>query len=599
MGNIRQLDDTLSNMIAAGEVVENMASVIKELVENALDANARTIDITLEQSGLRRLRVLDDGEGMDPDDLVLAFKRHATSKIKTHHDLHHIGSLGFRGEALPSIASVAKIDASSSPRGEPAHTLHLRGGEIIQRGRGTARRGTTIDVANLFYNTPARLKHLKSESRELSMIVDYVNKLALAHPHVAFTLSNNDKPLLRTPGDGDPLKILHQIYPTQIIKDMRAFDAANQYFRVRGYLAPPTHTRSTNQHIALIANNRTIKNTRLRQVVRDAYGTTLFTNQYPIVLLIIEVDPLLIDVNVHPQKTDVKFSEQSMLEQLIKSTIGDIIASETMIPNGAPPSRQKAEQVSFETTPTALNESSKAYEGTINADTQQTSMGTAQNKQSAIGESSGNKGERSTPPSNTSTEDRLPELEYIGQFLGTYLLFQNSQGLYVMDQHAAAERIRYETYYVRMQSGAAMHQTLLSPFEIHLSNAEVAALDDYKDTLESFGLSLRQQSTNTLEVASIPGWFRKNMEQTYTEAMIRTFLNGDVPSIGSVIDQLAKDLACKHSIRANKYINPSEVNKLLEDLRATQNPFHCPHGRPILISITTRELETMFKRVAP
>ncbi len=593
MGTIKKLDDTLSNMIAAGEVVENMASVIKELVENSLDAHAKTIDITLEESGMQRMQVSDDGIGMDKEDLKMAFERHATSKITTHHDLHHIGSLGFRGEALASIASVAKVTIMSSTDRSPSSTLTIHAGEVISEGTGPAKKGTHIDVTNLFYNTPARLKHLRSESRELSLVMDVVNKLALAHPEVAFSLRNNQRLLFKSPGTGELLKVLHQIYPLDVLKAMRPFDEKNQYFRIKGYVALPVHMRSTNQHITLITNQRTIQNKRLKQVVRDAFGTTLFTGKYPIVCLTIDVDPILIDVNVHPQKTEVKFSEQSTLEGLIHSTIAKTIKQETLIPEGksekSQPNRNRS--FDFQTDTLKTKETASAY------DTPSTQPSCERDQQISSANPQKPKETQKIHEENQAAETkRFPALDYIGQYRGTYLLFQNDEGLYIMDQHAAAERVRYEQYYEKMQTSTVHSQQLLSPLEINLSNDEHAAFSDYKPVLEKFGLTLTLHN-NKVHISEIPSWFRKNMEQTYTETMVRTVLNDQHPDIGRVIDQLAKDLACKHSIRANKYINVAEVNQLVRDLSKTAQPFNCPHGRPTLINISVRELETMFKRV--
>jgi len=348
--------------------------------------------------------------------------------------------------------------------------------------------------------------------------------------------------------------------------------------------------RSTNQHITLITNQRTIQNKRLKQVVRDAFGTTLFTGKYPIVCLTIDVDPILIDVNVHPQKTEVKFSEQSTLEGLIHSTIAKTIKAETLIPEGKSEKTQPNLNPSFDFQTDAFEtkETASAYETpSAQPNREREPQTIAANPQKT----------QETREENADTETkRFPALEYIGQFRGTYLLFQNDEGLYIMDQHAAAERVRYEQYYEKMQTSTVHSQQLISPLEINLSNDEHAAFSDYKPVLEKFGLTLTLHN-NKVHISEIPSWFRKNMEQTYTETMVRTVLNDQHPDIGRVIDQLAKDLACKHSIRANKYINVAEVNQLVRDLSKTTHPFNCPHGRPTLINISVRELETMFKRV--
>lgn len=609
MGKIIQLDEQISNMIAAGEVVENMASVIKELLENSIDANATDIKIALKDSGLKMIKVEDNGDGMDESDIKMAFKRHATSKIKTHHDLHHIGSLGFRGEALPSIASVAKVTLESSLNKAPGHQAIIENGHLKGIHKGRALKGTSIIVENLFYNTPARLKHLKSEQRELALLLDYVNKLALSHPYIAFELSNNQKILLKTKGDGNHLKILNSIYALEIIKNMVPFENANQYFKIRGYLTKPAYNRSSNQHMHIITNKRIIKNKRLIHAIKAGYDTYLPMHKSPIIFLEVEVDPIMLDVNIHPQKLEVKFSEQHSLEHLITSTINDRLRQENLIPKTYKTPKLKNQtqetQTAFDmrdqenqtqkvsnesphkdvTSPQDSNDETHPYDSDIKTYTD---------------EFTPPKTVRETPPDtvkNIPRTDRLPYLEYIGQYSGTYLLFQNENGLYIIDQHAAAERIRYENYLDKMSNPTSSTQRLLTPIELYLSNNEVQAYETYKPQLEYFGLKTKQHDSNTLHITSIPTWFKKNLETDYAESMIKYLLNDTTLSIDKIINQLAKDLSCKHSIRANKHINHGEVDVLIKDLNRVKNPFTCPHGRPTIIEISLNELETRFKRV--
>ncbi len=568
MGKIRQLDEALSNLIAAGEVVENMASVVKELLENSLDAESQSIYIHLSEYGLKNIEVIDDGVGIEYDDLPMAFKRHATSKIKTHHDLHHIASLGFRGEALPSIASVSHMVIESSD-GLKSRKLVVKQGEIIEDTTSALSQGTKIAVKNLFYNTPARLKHLKSEQKELAMIVDYVNKIALAHPHVRFTLTHNQKPLLQTSGDGDIRKILLQIYDLEIVKNLLYFKEKNQYFSIEGYLCKPIYTRSTRSHITLIANQRTIKNTRLSQAVTEGYRTYLPMQKYPIVYLKINVDPLLIDVNIHPQKLEIKFTEEQNLLTLVKTTIQKTLENAELIPKikRSFEINETQEKLSFDS-PIESTESTTETPQDIKQDT----------------------------PQKTSTP-KLPELDYIGQYSGTYLLFQNDEGFYMMDQHAAAERIRYENYRVAMSERKHAEQILLIPFDVHLSNQEKIAYLEHQKALEHFGLKTALNEENTLQITATPSWFHHGYEETYAEHMIKYLLQEEDFTSKEIIDQLAKDLACKHSIKANQFINNDEITKLVKDLKNTQNPYTCPHGRPTIIQFTLSEIETMFKRI--
>lgn len=578
MGKIRQLDETLSNMIAAGEVVENMASVVKELLENAIDASAKSVEVHLREAGFREITVLDDGEGMDKDDLRMAFKRHATSKIKTHHDLHHIGSLGFRGEALPSIASVAKVEVDASLNEQSGDRIVVRNGDIVSEEKGEARKGTKILIKDLFYNTPARLKHLKSAQRELSFVVDYVNKIALSHPHIAFTLTNNGKTLLKTQGDNDVLKVLHQIYPLDVIKNMLAFENKNQYFKIKGYMSKPSHTRSSRQHMTLITNRRIIHNNKLLNAALSAYRTYLPVHKFPILYLEVEVDPLLVDVNIHPQKLSVKFTEEAELRKLIESTLASRLKSEDLIPMVERREQPAPEQSGFDFTQAKERQSERP---------------------SKVEETP------APPPTPEKTQEepaskknkRLPYLSYIGQSFGTYLLFQDENALYIVDQHAAAERIRYEQYIAAMSRETPTVRNLLTPFDLSLSNREILAHESIKETLLSFGLHTEVKDDTTLSIHSHPHWFKEGEEEEYAERMVRLLLAEEEVSVSKMIDKVAADLACKHSVRANKYINKHEIDRLIEDLDRCENPFTCPHGRPTILSFSTHELETMFQRV--
>ncbi len=577
MGKIIQLDEALSNMIAAGEVVENPASVVKELTENALDAESDQIDIQLTDYGLKSIKIIDNGQGMDKDDLLMAFKRHATSKIKTHHDLYHIASLGFRGEALPSIASVSEMVIESSDGTTTARKLTLKNGHVIEDTLGTVKQGTIITVKNLFYNTPARLKHLKSEQRELAYIVDYVNKMALSHPEVRFTISHNKKTLFKTHGDGDILKILHHIYGSEIAKEMLEFEGKNSYFNIRGFACKPAFTRSTRQHMSLICNQRMIKNNRVLTAILDGYRTYLPVQKYPIVYLSVQVDPLLIDINIHPQKLEIKFTEEHSLLTLIKNTIETRLRDAYLVPKVKKEDKAEPNQTKMRFSNTPAEEKKHTYEV------------------EPVDLSS----EEPTDALNPLPKDhrRLPEMEYIGQYAGTYLLFQGDEGLYLVDQHAAAERIRYERYYEAMRQDDFTRKPLLVPIQVHLSNEENIGYQSIKDTLHDFGLKTRLTSSNEVVIESVPSWFYEGEEEAYAETMIRKLLNDDDLSIGVMIDQLSKDLACKHSIKANKYITRDEVHTLMRDLEQQNNPYTCPHGRPTLIHFTEHEIERLFKRI--
>jgi len=599
MGRIRQLDDGLSNMIAAGEVVENMASVVKELTENAIDAEAKNIDIMLKDAGLSEIRISDDGIGMSEEDLKMAIRRHATSKIKTAHDLYHIHTLGFRGEALPSIASVSHFEIVSSEGGD-GYRLFLLKGALKEEGKVAARKGTEISVKYLFYNTPARLKHLKASHTELSYIVDYVQKIALSHPGISFKLTNNQKILFQSSSTEDPLKVLAQIYPLDIIKNMVYFEAKNPYFAISGYLTKPAFTRSTRNHMTVIANERVIKNSRISQAIKDGYDTYLPVGKNPIVFLNITLDPLLIDVNIHPQKLEVKFTEESSLRTLIRRTIKEALSKEELIPKVQKKLKEtpRSTQYTFDFKE-AKEEGDQAKEERENYQAKKDDLVKQILENRKKKDVKEEKQEKPIELEEAKVEEvnKLPRLEYIGQYKGTYLLAQSEDGLYMIDQHAAAERIRYERYLEKMSNPNIETYELMIPITLDLSAQEVIALGGELDQLKQFGIEAIDNNHQGIDITHVPTWFAEGYEGIYTEEMVSHILDYKDLSIKSVVDSMAKELSCKHSIRANKYINKSEIDVLLKDLQQAKNPYTCPHGRPVIIHFTPEEIEKMFKRI--
>lgn len=590
MGKIVQLDNNLSNLIAAGEVVENMASVVKELVENSIDANSSNISIDLLDTGLNEIKITDDGDGMSKEDMFMCFKRHATSKIKTAHDLYHISTLGFRGEAIPSIASVSHMEIISS-EGVEGYRILLKNGEIQEEGSFAPKKGTSISVKYLFYNTPARLKHLKATNTELSYIVDYINKMALSHPEISFTLTNNKKRLFKSPGTNDYLKVLANIYSIDIIKNMVPFEGNNAYFNISGYMTKPQFTRSTRNHVTVIANNRMIKNNKIINAVTEAYKTYLPVGKYPIVFLKLELDPLLIDVNIHPQKLEVKFTEERLLLSLITKTINEQIKSLELIPEIK--EAKKESPYKYET----LNLTSETKEpNLVKEDFVQYIENKVSKREEEISPQTVIVEKREIPQRPQITR-KVPNMEYIGTYMATYLLCQNEEGLFIIDQHAAAERIRYENYREKFGNIDVNTMELLIPITLDLSNAEVLALKDKLNEFTPLGISLVDNKNNGVDITHVPTYFPQGFEKSYTEEVVRFVLDGKDITVTELRDNLAKNLSCKHSIKANKFINRNEIDTLLYDLEQCVNPYTCPHGRPVIIKFTVSEIEKMFKRI--
>ncbi|KXG10635.1 DNA mismatch repair protein MutL [Anoxybacillus sp. P3H1B] len=614
MGKIRKLDDHLSNKIAAGEVVERPASVVKELVENALDANSTVIEIDLEEAGLAKIRLIDNGDGMEEEDCLLAFERHATSKIKDEHDLFRIRTLGFRGEALPSIASVSEVEMKTSTGNGPGTLIMLKGGQLVKHERTNSRKGTEITVSHLFFNTPARLKYMKTIHTELGHITDIVNRLALAHPDVSFRLRHHDKQLLYTSGNGDVRHVLAAIYGMDIAKKMISIQAESLDFTVKGYISLPEVTRASRNYISLIVNGRYVRNIPLMKAIESGYHTLLPIGRYPIVLLSIEMDPMLVDVNVHPAKLEVRFSKEAELNQLVESAIRQAFQSRTLIPEVIVkrPEKPRNEQASFVFQHT-VDKTAEAPAETSGQEETRREWSTVREEAPSIEHSKTawieeNQRDIEKPmesaadmPAEDSVKEqsveRIPPLYPIGQLHGTYILAQNENGLYLIDQHAAQERIKYEYFREKVAHVTNEVQTLLVPLTLQYAANEYVLIEAHREELASCGIFLEPFGHHTFIVREHPAWFPKGKETEIIEEMIQQVLAMKKVDLKQLREEAAILMSCKQSIKANQHLRDDEMFALLEALRKTTDPFTCPHGRPIMIHFSTYELEKMFKRV--
>lgn len=631
MRKIIQLDDHLSNKIAAGEVVERPASVVKELVENAIDANSTVIEIDIEEAGLGKIRVIDNGTGIEPDDAVIAFARHATSKIKNENDLFRIRSLGFRGEALPSIASVAKLELKTCTGEQAGTRVVLEGGTVIATEKCASRKGTDIEVTDLFYNTPARLKYMRSLHTELGNITDVVNRLALAHADISFKLTHNGRVLLQTSGNGDARRVIAAIYGMNIAKKMIPIAAESLDFIVDGFISLPEVSRASRNYISIMINGRFIKNYSLSCAVIDGYHTLLPIGRFPIVLLNIQMDPILVDVNVHPTKLEVRMSKEKELQALVVGAIRHAFKEQTLIPAGSLPAKQeqqKVEQPSFSLDhiqaeqPKTYNhktEQDEEIEQQFNKEretvvAEQRSIADKENSYFAdlpidqsmqvaepnqLEKTAGLvvPDEQSTMNKIHNDRERIPPLYPIGQMHGTYIFAQNEHGLYMIDQHAAQERINYEFYKEKVGEVTNELQELLVPLTLEYSLDEYVKIEEHKNELEKVGVFLEPFGYNSYIVRAFPRWFPKNKEKETIEGMIEQILTMKKIDIKKLREEAAIMMSCKASIKANQHLRPDEIQALLDELRQTSDPFTCPHGRPIIIHYSTYELEKMFKRV--
>ncbi|MCY7763353.1 DNA mismatch repair endonuclease MutL [Bacillus spizizenii] len=627
MAKVIQLSDELSNKIAAGEVVERPASVVKELVENAIDADSTVIEIDIEEAGLASIRVLDNGEGMENEDCKRAFRRHATSKIKDENDLFRVRTLGFRGEALPSIASVSHLEITTST-GEGAGTkLVLQGGNIISESRSSSRKGTEIVVSSLFFNTPARLKYMKTVHTELGNITDVVNRIALAHPEVSIRLRHHGKNLLQTNGNGDVRHVLAAIYGTAVAKKMLPLHASSLDFEVKGYIVLPEITRASRNYMSSVVNGRYIKNFPLVKAVHEGYHTLLPIGRHPITFIEITMDPILVDVNVHPSKLEVRLSKETELHDLIRDGIKDVFKQQQLIPSAQLPKRSapaiKNEQqfITFDEKPAERKVPEKApapsyspmklssvVKEPVNTEEELPSAqfdappivdqdqsieapDVSEDQPGAL-EQEHHQEEQPEP-----TSERVPIMYPIGQMHGTYILAQNENGLYIIDQHAAQERIKYEYFREKVGEVEPEVQDMIVPLTFHYSTNEALIIEQHKQELESVGVFLESFGSNSYIVRCHPAWFPKGEEAELIEEIIQQVLDSKNIDIKKLREEAAIMMSCKGSIKANRHLRNDEIKALLDDLRSTSDPFTCPHGRPIIIHHSTYEMEKMFKRV--
>lgn len=701
MGQIQILDEHIANQIAAGEVVERPASVVKELVENAIDAGSKRIDVTVEEGGLALIRITDNGNGIEPEDCETAFYRHATSKLSLGRDLFQIRTLGFRGEALPSIAAVSKVElVSSHAEHSLGRRIQIEGGTLKENEDTPAPQGTDISVKELFYNTPARLKYMKTIQTELGHISDVMYRQALAHPEIAFTLRHNGNQLLQSPGNGDLLQVIASIYGTQAAKSMLPIEAENMDYKVEGFIGRPDLTRSNRGGISTMINGRYIRNPGLQAAMMRAYHTLLPINRYPLAVLQLTMHPSLVDVNVHPSKLEVRFSKEQELNAFLEESIRAVLSQQVLIPHVVKQTVTRGdsksivqEQFNFhsptrpdpdtsvveggssafpgqsvqmdskgESSPNNSNTfkpagidqvreatGSSAYNDAATANQRregdlQTDSGLSDRLQprssefglpakpdtSGRNEYSANRAESGSmksvgasgrspgvsryesaqsssgvvpperlygAPGDKPAMPAFPELTLIGQHHGTYLIAQNEEGLFLIDQHAAHERVNYEYYYEKFGNPADASQELLIPITLEFTSAESEKLKTRLQWFENAGVILEHFGGGTFRVISHPYWFPQGMEASIIEEMAEWVLSERAIDLAKLRERSSILCSCKASIKANQKLTAQEASTLLDRLAACKQPYTCPHGRPIVVSFSTYDLEKMFKRV--
>ncbi|TCI56651.1 DNA mismatch repair endonuclease MutL [Exiguobacterium sp. SH5S13] len=597
MGIIQELPEQLANRIAAGEVVERPASVVKELVENAIDAGATKVEVELEEAGIRLIKVRDNGHGFYEDDAARAFLRHATSKIRDEHDLFRIRTLGFRGEALASIASVSHVTLKSRRADEAGFEMTLHGGVVIEQTPTAANVGTEITVSQLFYNTPARLKYLKTSATELASITDTLNRIALSHPEVRLTAFHEDKELLRTNGNGDIKQVMLAIYGRQVAAQIVTASSKTNDYSLSAHLVRPEVTRSNKQYVTLILNGRSIKNFALTQSVLEGYHTLLPIGRYPIAVLEVNMDPMLIDVNVHPTKREVRLSKEKELCQLIRETVQLTLREQRLIPSVKPrqPSVQTAQSkldLTVERSDTAVEPNAWNYPIPREPVTSPSRWSPTPLVQETPVETV-----LPEEPGVEKTRQRLPALDVIGQLHASYIVCGADDGMYIIDQHAAQERIKYELFYDQLGQPEKEYQLLLLPLTLEFTQQETLAIEEVAPLLKEAGLDLEAFGGNTFLVREIPTWYPQHDLEGTVRDLIEMAIRDRSIDIAKYREQASILMACKRSIKANHPLNLEMMRQLIRDLGETTSPYTCPHGRPILVKWSTYELEKLFKRV--
>ena len=592
MSKIQVLSEHLTNMIAAGEVVERPAGIVKECVENSIDAGARVIDIEAFQGGIEKLIITDDGSGMDHEDAQMAFMRHATSKMHREEDLFNIQTMGFRGEALPSIASVAKVEMQTN-NGEQSTLIRYHYGELVTQEPCNCPLGTKIEISGLFLKTPARFKHLKSISYEFSVIADLINKMALSHPDIRFTLSHDGRIVFQTSGNGDLKEILFQMYGKEVASNAISFQGHNDDFKISGLAVQPKISRATKYFMFITMNSRLIRSVPMQKAILEAYGHYMPSNRFPIVVLDVKTDAQLVDVNVHPNKWEIRLSKQNELLELIQKTLREALSASLRTVKAAPkqtpvfeqqkisfPYPVKEEKPVFIKKEEALDpilESFSDYEKPVIKNEIQEEIVSYSEK--------ANEG-----------YEFFNHLTLIGQLKDSYILCENEEGLVIIDQHAAQERYHYEQLLEKLNQPVIATQPLMVPLVLNVSANVLSLVDSINEKIASFGLSFEVFGNDRLIVREIPLWFQDVHQEDFFYDLVDFFVQNLNVNMESLRKHVIATMACHSSIRFHRKLTRDEMEQVIEDLRKCRQPYHCPHGRPTVITMSDKDLRKEFER---
>ena len=601
MGKINIMSDSLVGKIQAGEVVERPSSVVKELIENSIDAGSKNITIYLGLGGLELIKIIDDGEGMDNEDVLKAFIPHATSKIRTEYDLFRIMTLGFRGEAIASIAQVSDMVISSSTDGLSGYLCEYKFGKKIKEEPIHSNKGTTITVKQLFLNTPARLKYLKSEKNELSSILFFIEKIAIAHPDIRFNVYNNDKIVFSTSGSNKIINLIGEIYGLEASKSVIETSYVKDGYKAHLVFLKPEIYRANKLEITMIVNGRYVKNYNVTNAVIEAFDTYLPIGKCPVAILYFDIDPLLVDCNVHPNKVEIKLANESYITADLKENIKNKLKEITLIP------KRNVDNYKYESYAKQTIFDSNINENKLKEDINYVASNeikedfkpTIEINYEANDSYIDNEKEEFKPKDDIVIEEtkKIPYMEYVGEIFGTYLIFQNSEGMYLIDQHAANERYNFEYYYELLGKDNLPKTDLLVPIVLNFSKKESLFIEENISEFEKIGFSLEPIGDTDYAIRSVPLWAKiDNIEEICYEILSKMIDENKV-SVICFRESIAKMIACKASIKANHSISKIEIESLIDNLNKCKNPYTCPHGRPTIIKLSIDEIEKMFERI--
>ena len=599
MAKIHVLSEHLTNMIAAGEVVERPAGIVKECVENSIDAGSTVIEVEVYQGGIERIVITDDGCGMDHEDAHLAFMRHATSKMHSEEELFNIQTMGFRGEALPSIASVAQVELQTSD-GNEGTLLRYNYGSLDVDEKCNCPRGTKLDVSGLFVKTPARFKHLKSTSYEFSVIADLMNKMALSHPNIRFTLSHDGRVVFQTSGNGNIQEILYQMYGKEVAQNAIPFEGSNDDFHIHGYAIQPKINRATKYFMFLTLNTRLIRSVAIQKAILDAYSDYMPPNRFPIVVLQMGSDTQLVDVNVHPNKWEVRLSKQGEMLDLIKTTIQDALnASLKTVSVSKPEKRsvvfeqpeiQYSYPVKQQKENKVIEQSFKNYKPIREIDTKPITVEKRVYEDKTVSEI------KIQEDKNDKGPEFFLHLQVLAQLHDSYILCSNEDGLVIVDQHAAQERYHYEQLNEKLLGQCTNKQPLMVPIQLDVSSNVLAQYMTINEKTAFFGIEFEPFGTDQLILREIPLWFHDVDQKQFLQDLLDYFVENQDVDMAKLRKHMIATMACHSSIRFNRPLSMQEMKQVILDLQKCKQPYHCPHGRPTVIVMSDSELRKEFER---